>query len=65
MATWRPVPASTPGEEDPEAEVPQPRRVLFQRSSLLPEDLGAADQWMVGMSWLEKWLESAWGVKAL
>ena len=49
VATWRPVPASTQGEEDPEAEVPQQRMVLFQRSSLLPEDLGAADQWMVGM----------------
>eukprot|EP00435_Cladocopium_sp_Y103_P072179 s165_g39.t1 len=28
--------------EDPEAEVPQQRMVLFQRSSLLPEDLGVS-----------------------
>lgn len=30
------------GDEDPEAEVPQQRMVLFQRSSLLPEDLGVS-----------------------
>ena len=33
---------------DLEAEVPQQRMVLFQRSSLLPEDLGAAERSVFG-----------------
>jgi len=40
--------SSIQGDEDPEAEVPQQRMVLFQRSSLLPEDLGAAGRSVYG-----------------